>query len=139
MKKRLSLEAYKALQGLNGHGQVYELKPAEQYLLDWGRKDGSITHWEMNPYYQTWCNRYYPDLRDEKKLKARFAYQANKLVKLGYFNKPNRIGLGPGSRIELYGSATSQTIWELLEPKPKTPTPDGFLTLKNVGGKLVWQ
>lgn len=139
MKMKLSLAAYKALQGVNGQEQGYELKAAEQFLLDWGRQEGSITHFDMNPYYQKWCERFFPDLNDDRKLKSRFSYQANKLVKLGYFNPPNRIGLGQGSRIELYGYSTQQTIWDLFIPKPETPTEEGFQVLRRVGGKLVWQ
>jgi len=113
-KGRFSLDAYKTLQGINCKDEAYELKPSEQFLLAWGRKESSITHFDMNPYFHTWCKRFYPNLHDIKKLKSKFSYQATKLVKLGHLKSPNRIGLGPGSKAELFGCSV-QTIWELQE------------------------
>jgi hypothetical protein len=100
------------------------LKPSEQFLLDWARTEGGITNWDMNDHFNKWCNKFYPGCEsqsDRNKLRSKFTYQANKLVKLGYLNKCHRVGLGSGASAELYGGSTTQSIWNLVVPKKALP------------------
>ncbi len=57
---------------------------------------------------------FYPDADfvAEKKAAKSFTYEVRKLVKEKIVNKPHRVGLGAGSKIDFFGS-TQQVFWHL--------------------------
>lgn len=68
-----------------------------------------LTNWHLNDDYLEFCQKFYPNIFNDKKTKQHFAKYCKILVDYGYINEAKRIGLGCGGVYD-FGVKT-QTIW----------------------------
>jgi len=82
----------------------------EMFILEVARREGTVTNWHWNDNFLDFWDKFYSSEK-ESIAKRRFTYYANKLVKKGFLEKAERVGIGPGGYSE-FGVRT-QTVWLL--------------------------
>ena len=81
------------------------------YLREEALREECLTNFHWNDTFLEFWERFFPEIKDVNKVKNRFTYYANKLVKEGFLLPAHRFGLGSGGCYD-FGVRT-QTIWGL--------------------------